>query len=46
MSFVILLEDWETREMWWDELRREIQAHCDALACNAVIGYKEETSIW
>ena len=38
-------EEWETREVWWDELRQEILAHCLALTCNAVVGYREHTSI-
>ncbi|XP_078488402.1 C2 domain-containing protein 5 isoform X2 [Ciona intestinalis] len=38
-------DDAETRDSWWSELRQEIHGHCNALGCNAVLGYSEYTSI-
>lgn len=40
------LEEPEGRDSWWTEIRMEVRSHARALACNVVIGYKEETSIW
>ena len=40
------LEEPESRDAWWKEVRMEVRSHARALACNVVIGYKEETSIW
>ncbi|XP_031850241.2 C2 domain-containing protein 5 isoform X2 [Nomia melanderi] len=39
------LEEPESRDSWWKEIRMEIRSHARALACNVVIGYREETSI-
>ncbi|XP_043495134.1 C2 domain-containing protein 5 [Polistes fuscatus] len=39
------LEEPESRDAWWTEIRMEVRSHARALACNVVIGYKEETSI-
>lgn len=39
-------EEPETRDAWWTELRIEIKSHMRALACNAVLNYTENTSIW
>ncbi|XP_011149012.1 C2 domain-containing protein 5 isoform X1 [Harpegnathos saltator] len=39
------LEEPEGRDAWWTEIRMEVRSHARALACNVVIGYKEETSI-
>ncbi|KYN37705.1 hypothetical protein ALC56_07904 [Trachymyrmex septentrionalis] len=39
------LEEPEGRDSWWTEIRMEVRSHARALACNVVIGYKEETSI-
>ncbi|KAF3425191.1 hypothetical protein E2986_07286 [Frieseomelitta varia] len=39
------LEEPESRDAWWKEVRMEVRSHARALACNVVIGYKEETSI-
>ncbi|XP_071837448.1 C2 domain-containing protein 5-like isoform X2 [Apostichopus japonicus] len=36
----------ETRDVWWTEIRTEIRAHASAMGCNAVVGYKETTSIF
>ncbi|XP_065055767.1 C2 domain-containing protein 5-like isoform X2 [Rhopilema esculentum] len=38
-------DDPETREAWWNEIRTEIRSHAKALACHAVIGYTEYTTI-
>ena len=39
------LEEPESRDGWWKEVRMEVRSHARALACNVVIGYREETSI-
>ena len=36
----------ETRDLWWNEIRTEIRSHCRSMSCNAVLGYTEATSIW
>ncbi|XP_033213483.1 uncharacterized protein LOC117170664 [Belonocnema kinseyi] len=38
-------EEPEGRDSWWTEIRMEVRSHARALACNVVIGYREETSI-
>ncbi|XP_019857459.1 PREDICTED: C2 domain-containing protein 5-like [Amphimedon queenslandica] len=35
----------ETRDLWWNEIRTEIRSHCRSMSCNAVLGYTETTSI-
>jgi hypothetical protein len=35
----------ETRDAWWLEIREEIRSHAKALGCQAVIGYRESTTI-
>lgn len=40
------IEEPESRDTWWSELRMEIRTHARALNCNAVLGYTESTSIW
>lgn len=40
------LEEPEGRDAWWTEIRMEVRSHARALACNVVLGYKEEISIW
>lgn len=40
------LEEPETRDTWWKELRMEVRSHARALGCNVVLGYSEHTSIW
>lgn len=40
------IEEPETRDAWWTELRIEIKSHMRALACNVVLNYIETTSIW
>ncbi|MGH0158010.1 UNVERIFIED_CONTAM: hypothetical protein FKN15_034672 [Acipenser sinensis] len=39
------LDEPETRDAWWEEIRQEIKSHAKALGCHAVIGYSESTSI-
>ncbi|GJQ66805.1 hypothetical protein Trydic_g18573 [Trypoxylus dichotomus] len=39
------LEEPESRDTWWSEIRMEIRSHARALNCNAVLGYSETTSI-
>ncbi|XP_069698678.1 C2 domain-containing protein 5 isoform X2 [Periplaneta americana] len=39
------LEEPETRDAWWTELRMEVRSHARALGCNVVLGYSEHTSI-
>ncbi|XP_065165610.1 uncharacterized protein [Atheta coriaria] len=39
------LEEPESRDTWWSEIRMEIRSHARALNCNAVLGYTESTSI-
>ena len=41
-----ILDEPETRDEWWIEVRNEIKSHYRAMGCNAVIGYSENTSIW
>lgn len=38
-------EEPEGRNAWWTEIRMEVRSHARALACNVVLGYKEEISI-
>ncbi|XP_059489510.1 C2 domain-containing protein 5 isoform X2 [Neocloeon triangulifer] len=38
-------EEPESRDLWWHELRMEVRSHARALACNVVLGYREESSI-
>ncbi|XP_033017713.1 C2 domain-containing protein 5 isoform X9 [Lacerta agilis] len=42
LSFI---NDPETRDAWWAEIRQEIKSHAKALGCHAVVGYSESTSI-
>ncbi|KAK6636917.1 hypothetical protein RUM43_010581 [Polyplax serrata] len=39
------IEEPETRDAWWMELRMEVRSHARAMGCNVVIGYTENTSI-
>ncbi|KAK9890127.1 hypothetical protein WA026_008936 [Henosepilachna vigintioctopunctata] len=39
------IEEPETRDSWWAELRMEMRSHAKALNCNAVLGYTEICSI-
>ncbi|XP_014282647.1 C2 domain-containing protein 5 isoform X3 [Halyomorpha halys] len=40
------VDEAETRDSWWTELRLEVRSHARALACNAVIAYSEHTTVW
>lgn len=40
------LEEPESRDSWWTELRMEVRSHARALACNVVLGYSEHSAIW
>lgn len=40
------IEEPESRDSWWSELRLEIRSHARALSCNIVLGYSEHTAIW
>nr|XP_023029315.1 C2 domain-containing protein 5 isoform X2 [Leptinotarsa decemlineata] len=39
------IEEPESRDTWWSELRTEIRSHARSLNCNAVLGYTESASI-
>lgn len=39
------VEEPESRDTWWSELRMEIRSHARTLNCNAVLGYSEDASI-
>lgn len=39
------IEEPESRDSWWSELRLEIRSHARALSCNIVLGYSEHTAI-
>ncbi|XP_050532078.1 C2 domain-containing protein 5 isoform X3 [Daktulosphaira vitifoliae] len=39
------MEEPESRDAWWSELRLEMRSHARALSCNVVLGYSEHTSI-
>jgi hypothetical protein len=41
----MFVDEPETRDVWWAELRTEIRSHMRAMGCHAVIGYSEQTSI-
>lgn len=40
------LEEPESRDAWWNEIRMEIRAHCRAFGCTVVVGYEEHTTMW
>ena len=40
------VDEAETRDSWWTELRLEVRSHARALSCNAVIAYSEHTTVW
>ena len=39
------LDEPESRDAWWTEIRMEIRSHARAMGCNVVLGYSEQTSI-
>lgn len=40
------VDEAETRDSWWTEVRLEVRSHARALFCNAVIAYSEQTTVW
>lgn len=40
------MEEPESRDSWWCELRLEMRSHARALSCNVILGYSENTAIW
>lgn len=40
------MEEPESRDAWWNELRLEMRSHARALSCNVILGYSENTAIW
>jgi hypothetical protein len=40
------MEEPESRDSWWSELRLEMRSHARALSCNVILGYSENTAIW
>ncbi|CAG9760324.1 unnamed protein product [Ceutorhynchus assimilis] len=45
MERILNVEEPESRDTWWSEIRMEIRSHARSLNCNAVLGYTELTSI-
>lgn len=45
LDHIDLPNEGQNRSSWWIEVRTEIRSHCRALACTAVLGYEEHTSI-
>lgn len=39
------LDEPESRDSWWTELRMEIRSHCRSICCNVILGYEEHTTI-
>ncbi|XP_066152809.1 C2 domain-containing protein 5 isoform X3 [Euwallacea fornicatus] len=42
---ILNVDEPESRDIWWSEIRMEIRSHARSLNCNAVLGYTELTSI-
>jgi len=40
------LDEPESRDSWWNEIRMEIRSHCRAFGCNLVVDYGEQTTMW
>lgn len=40
------LDEPETRDAWWNEIRMEIRSHCRAFGGTVVLGYEEHTTMW
>ncbi len=45
LSKIEQTDESQPRDDWWKDVRQEVQSHARALACNAVVGYYEYTSI-
>lgn len=39
------MDETESRDKWWSEIRNEIRSHMKSLDCHAVLGYSESESI-
>lgn len=46
LEIISNVDEPESRDTWWSELRMEIRSHARSLNCNAVLGYSESSSIW
>ncbi|KAL1492735.1 hypothetical protein ABEB36_010944 [Hypothenemus hampei] len=42
---ILNVDEPDSRDIWWSELRMEIRSHARSMNCNAVIGYTELTTI-
>ncbi|KAH1023117.1 hypothetical protein HUJ04_012388 [Dendroctonus ponderosae] len=42
---ILNVDEPESRDIWWSEIRMEIRSHARSLNCNAVLGYTELTTI-
>ncbi|KAJ8934881.1 hypothetical protein NQ314_013160 [Rhamnusium bicolor] len=45
LEIITNVDEPESRDTWWSELRMEIRSHARSLNCNAVLGYSESSSI-
>lgn len=45
LDHIINDEESETRDIWWTEIRKEINSHAKALNCNCIIGYRETSKV-
>ncbi|CAG7826260.1 unnamed protein product [Allacma fusca] len=39
------LDEPESRDSWWTEIRMEIRSHARSIGCNIVLGYEEQTTM-
>lgn len=39
------MDEIETRDSWFNELRMEVRGHAKSLGCNVILGYSESTTI-
>lgn len=46
LEIISNVDEPESRDTWWSELRMEIRSHARSLNCNAVLGYSESSSLW
>lgn len=45
LDHIINDEESETRDIWWTEIRKEINSHAKAVNCNTIIGYRETSKV-
>ncbi|XP_018573148.1 C2 domain-containing protein 5 isoform X2 [Anoplophora glabripennis] len=45
LEIISNVDEPESRDTWWSELRMEIRSHARSLNCNAVLGYSESSSL-